>query len=147
MAKLNFSKMEKVLSESLHQMFIADLYELAAIAELIASGQTKKISEEEIEKLLHRFQNELKTLKTNDPAFYSELSLTKKEETNFFSPSPSLSAADWEKLKTLKEKISEWKKTLKGSSQETDENLKHVEKTRVKQKDARFKVNSKWIPL
>lgn len=147
MAKLNFSKAEAALSDSLHKMFIEDLYELASLAELISKGKSKEISNIELKKLFHRFQNELKKIKNVDPDFYAQLSLSESDEKKFFSALPNLSSEDWLKIQSFKEKISKWKKKLKGVIKDTKEDIEHIEKTRIKQKDARFKVNSKWLPL
>jgi hypothetical protein len=98
--------------------------------------------------IFSRFQKELQKVKEKDLTLYTKIGLTPEDEAKFLSPSSEpLTSSDWSKLKEWKEKILELRRELQGKENPQEEDLNHVETTRIKQKEARFNVNSKWLPI
>ncbi len=68
MTKVNFSKVEKSFDRALQKLLIDSLYELAVIANII-QDPTHVIFSPSIEKIILRFQKELKKLKNKIPLY------------------------------------------------------------------------------
>ena len=146
MAKISFTKVESILTETLRKMMIDRLSELAAIVTLIQDPKTK-ISMSVIEQILKRFQSELGRLKKSDIKLYQSLGFSAEDEKRFFSSTPNLTPEDWTRLKTLKDKIEELKKELIAHSVPDEKYEKQVEQERLKHENKRFNVKEGWLPL
>jgi hypothetical protein len=147
MAKVSFLKVESILTDTLRKMMIERLNDLAAIVTLMQDEHTK-IPEAIIEQILKRFQNELNKIKKHDPKIFKCLELTEEEELKLLNSSNNLSSEDWDRLKTLKEKIEDLKKELHGLEAPLDEKVdEHIQKERVKHKNKRFNIREGWLPL
>jgi hypothetical protein len=85
MPKVNFSKVEKSFDKAVLKLFIDNLAELAAIANVIQDPQAH-IASKTIGEIIGRFQKELKKLKKRDPKLFEKLNLTPEEEARFALP-------------------------------------------------------------
>ena len=145
MTKINFSKVEKSLDFALQKLFIDNLSELAAIAN-VAQDPQKHLSNKKIEEIIARFQKELNTIKKQDPSLFDKLNLSAEEEERFNRMASEYSQEDWLRLKTLKLRIDELKHELYGQ-ESTAEDGQQIEKERRRHIHKRFNVRDGWLPL
>lgn len=146
MAKVNFSKVEKSFDRALQKLFVDNLSDLAAIANIIQDPKSG-ISSKTIEEIITKFQKELKKIKKQDPILFSKLQLTVEDEERFARPSSEYSQEDWERLKTLKLRIDELKKELYGQESIDAEYDNQVSKERKRHVNKRFNIRDGWLPL
>ena len=146
MAKVNFTKVENAFDRALQKLFIDNLSDLAAIANVIQDPQAN-LSSKSIEDIITRFQKELKKLKKQDPKLFQRLNLSAEEEGRLSLPSKDFLQSDWLRLKELKLRIDELKKELYGEEAINVENDKHVAKERRKHVNKRFNIRDGWLPL
>lgn len=162
MAKINYSKVEMALVNSLDKMFLQNLTELAAIATQANEGSTP-LDTEEVNRILKSFRIELIRLKKNDPALYEQLDLSEEQEKHLVAPSKNFTREDWLKLidlnarmiaidaeKTknrLDQRINELNadKVKDNVVVQADEEI--VAKERLEHKNKRFNVRKGWLPL
>ncbi len=149
MAKIDYTKVEQSLQEGLIKMQIASLLRLADIASALGSQPKKGASpglDPAVIKALKKLHLEIKQIRKNDPALYEKLGLTPDEIKRLFESPNNLTPADWEILKTIYEKIGQFKAELHGKlTPESDQEI--IEKQRKKQKNERYNVNRNWLPL
>ena len=131
MAKVNFTKVEDAFDKAAEKLFIDNLAELAAIADLTQDPKAN-LSSKAIEEIITRFQKELNQFKKQDPKLFEQLNLTKEDEERFALSSANFTQEDWLRLKTLKLRIEELKKELHGKSSDNAENETIVTKERKK---------------
>lgn len=146
MPKISFVRVESTLGDTLRKIFIDRLAELTTIVSLINEPQSK-IQPEKIETVIKHFQIELKRFKEKELKLYPRLGLSPEEENKFFGSYLSFTADDWNRLKTLKEKIDELKKELFGEESPKEEYDLQVEKERRRHLNKRFNVREGWLPL
>lgn len=146
MAKVNFTKVEDAFDKAAQKLFIDNLSELAAIADL-SHDPNANLSGKAIEDIITRFQKELNQFKKQDPKLFEKLNLTKEEEDRFALPAANFTQNDWLRLKTLKERIEELKKELHGRGSDNAENETLVTKERKKHINKRFNTRDDWLPL
>ncbi len=150
MAKVNFSKVEDAFDKGVQKLFIDNLAELAAIANLTQDPKSS-LSSEEIEEIIVRFRKELEKLKKQNVQLYELLNLTKAEEERFSLASNEFMQQDWLRLKDLKLRIDELKRELHGKESMTPENVEAnesiVTKERQRHINKRFNVRDDWLPL
>lgn len=146
MAKVNFSKVEKSFDRALQKLFVDNLSDLAAIANIIQDPKSG-ISSKTIEEIITKFQKELKKIKKQDPILFSKLQLTVEDEERFARTSSEYSQEDWERLKTLKLRIDELKKELYGQESIDAEYDNQVSKERKRHVNKRFNIRDGWLPL
>lgn len=146
MAKINFSKVEQSFDRALQKLFIDNLSDLAAIANVIQDPQSS-ISSKAIEEVIIRFQKELKKIKKQDPILFGKLNLTPEEEERFAHPSNEYLQEDWTRLKSLKLRIDELKHELYGKESIDAEYDKQVTKERKRHVNKRFNIRDGWLPL
>lgn len=127
MAKPSFSKIEELLDETFRKIFIERLAELATIVTLI-NNPDSNLSPKYVNDIILKFQIELRKLKDHDKKLYERLELSSDEEKSFMRTASEFSVKDWERLKTLKNKIQELKTELFGESAPTEEDEKYIEK-------------------
>lgn len=152
MAKVNFSKVEDMLNEGLQKLSKEELADQSVIANLIRESPLTQSSPQIIEKVFQRFQSKLEKFKKQNPELYDKLGLTPDDEKKFGETYDQLNRKDWRKISIFKEKMDDLKNKFKGSAtaaseSPSEEDLEHIEQTRIKQQDARFNVNSKWLPI
>lgn len=146
MPKVNFSKVEKSFDRALQKLFIDNLSELAAIANVIQDPKSN-ISSKSIEEIITRFQKELKKIKKQDPVLFSKLNLSLEEEERFARPSAEYTQEDWVRLKALKLRIDELKHELYGQETIDAEYDDQVAKERRRHINKRFNIRDGWLPL
>ncbi len=146
MAKVNFTKVEAAFENALQKIAIDNLSELAAIATIIHDPDSQ-LSSKTIEDIISRFHKELKKLKKNDVKLYTELHLTSEEEERFALTPDQFTQGDWLRLKALKERIDELKRTLYGEEVLNAEYDKQVVKERRRHINKRFNIREGWLPL
>lgn len=146
MAKVNFTKVENAFDRALQKLFIDNLSDLAAIANVIQDPKAN-LSSKAIEDIITRFQKELKKLKKQDPKLFQRLNLSPQEEERLSLPSKDFLQGDWLRLKELKLRIDELKKELYGEEAINVENDKQVAKERRKHVNKRFNIRDGWLPL
>lgn len=146
MAKVNFSKVEKSFDRALQKLFVENLSELAAIANIIHEPKST-ISSQSIEKIITRFQKELKKIKKQTPALFDKLELTSEEEERFARPVSEYVHEDWLRLKALKVRLDELKHELYGQELIDAKNDLQVAKERRRHVNKRFNIRDGWLPL
>lgn len=146
MPKVNFSKVEKSFDRILQKLFIDNLSELAAIANVIQDPESH-ITSKTIAEIITKFQKELKKLKKQDPILFSKLNLTREEEQRFKLPSSEYLQNDWLRLKDLKLRIDELKHELYGQDNVEVGNEHQVAKERKRHINKRFNIRDGWLPL
>jgi 16S rRNA C967 or C1407 C5-methylase (RsmB/RsmF family) len=146
MPKVNFSKVEKSFDRALQKLFIDNLSELAAIANVIQDPE-RHLSNQLIEQIIGRFQRELKRLKKKDAILFSRLQLSSTEEECFARPAREYTQEDWLRLKTLKLRIDELKRELYGQEVFDTENDYQIMKERRRHINKRFNIRDGWLPL
>lgn len=146
MAKVNFSKVEDAFDRAKQKLFIDNLSDLAAIANLIQDPKAN-LTSKTIADIIGRFQKELKKLKKQDAKLYAKLNLAPKVEDRFFIPSEEYRQEDWLQLKNLKVRIDELKKELYGEEALNAEFDSQIAKERRKHINKRFNIRDGWLPL
>lgn len=146
MAKVNFSKVENAFDRALQKLFIDNLSDLAAIANVI-QDPAANLTSKSIEDIIARFQKELKKLKKQDPKLFQKLNLSQEEEARLALPSKDFLQADWQLLRGLKVRIDELKKELYGEESLNAEYDQQVAKERRKHVNKRFNIRDGWLPL
>ena len=146
MPKVNFTKVENAFDRALQKVFIDNLSELAAIANVIQDPQAN-VSSKTIEDIIIRFHKELKKLKKQDPKLFHQLNLSPKEEERLALSSTEFLQEDWLRLRALKLRIDELKKELYGEESLNAEFDSQVAKERRKHINKRFNIRDGWLPL
>lgn len=146
MAKINFTKVESAFDKALQKLFIDNLSELAAIANVIQDPQAN-ISSKTIAEIIARFQKELKKLKKKDPKLYERLNLSPEDEQRFALPAKEFLQEDWLRLKALKLRIDELKRDLYGQESMDAQYEIQVSKERRRHINKRFNIRDGWLPL
>lgn len=146
MAKVNFKKAEEAIDNTARKILIANLSDLATIATAIQEPG-KKNFQKQIDAVIIHFRKELKKLKKHDPVLYKKLNLSIQDEKRFNRPPIEYTPDDWQKLKTLKEKIDELKSELYGEDVFDQEYEKQILNERRKHINKRFNVKEGWLPL
>src|ERR1700722_13706423 len=108
MTKVNFTKVEGAFDLALRKLFVDNLSDLAAIANVLQDPLSNPNSKT-VEAVILRFQTELKKIKKQDPTLFQKLGLSPEEEERLNSPYENYQQEDWLRLKALKEKIDELK--------------------------------------
>lgn len=145
MSKINFTKIEQILEEALHEMKIDFLFEEATLANL--THEHHKTPSNVISAIISKFHMEMTRLKEKDPNLYHMLNLTPDEENRLKQPATSFTQADWQLLLNLKEKIEEYKKICYGQSAPDETQIKQIEEERKAHINKRFNVKKGWLPL
>jgi len=141
--KIDFSKVENIMTESLRKKNIEKFSELAIIVDLIqAPHQAAK--PQLVEQIAKNFVKELYAL---DPIIFSQLDLSPEDEERFKQPPSSYTTQDWLLVKKLKERIEELKSHLIGQEKGDAEMEKEVEQMRKEQVYKRFNIRDGWLPL
>ena len=149
MAKTNYTKVEESLAEGMRKIEVDKLLtiadENAAKKPKKTTAQTPKVDAANLHRLnwIHR---ELKVLQKAEKDPYIRLGISKEEVTKFLNDPLLLTPEDWEKTKSIKEKITNYKAELnKEATNASDDDL--INRQRKNQTTKRFNVNDKWIPL
>jgi len=147
MPKVNFTKVEKSLSDALNKLHIENLSEVATIANAIHDLKTEQ-SEKDLDKIIQKFQKELKLIKKESLAVYKQLNLTDEEEKRLLELSyKEYASNDWKLVKQLKEHLDELKKELLGQKEVSKKDEEQIEKERVRHINKRFNTREGWLPL
>lgn len=145
MAKVNYSKVEKSFDRALQQLFIDNLSELAAIANVMQNPQNEM--SKTIEEVIERFQKEMKKIKKQDPVLFGKLNLSPEEEQRFEQTAKEYTQDDWLRLKALKLRIDEIKHELYGQESIDAENDVRIKRERRRHINKRFNIREGWLPL
>lgn len=145
--KVDFVKVETILSETLRKIFIERLSELAAIANVIQDPHTATLTPKLIEEIVSSFQRELNKLKKKDKKLYQKLDLSAEDEERFNIPIGQYTQSDWLRLRHLKEKIEELKRELQGQELPNLEYEQQVAHERKRHVYKRFNIREGWLPL
>lgn len=146
MAKINYTKVESVLSKTLNNMFLQNISELSAVAIQAREGN-EPLNTEEVDKILKTFRAELKKLKKHDTDFYQQLELTPELEKRLLTPSRNFTREDWLKLIELKDRMIEINSARAKSREITQEDEDRVARERAEHVNKRFNVRKGWLPL
>lgn len=145
MSKVNFSKAEQALTDTLQKIYKDQIAELAIIATLVNIPHPQ-LAQEKIDETLNKLKTEVQHLKDHDPKLYARLNMTKKEEQLIFSSTP-MKPKSWARLGLLKNKIDELKKELYGEMVADETISKQIEEERKKHINKRFNIRDNWLPL
>lgn len=151
MAKTNYTKVEEALAEGMRKIEVEKLLIIAD--ENSAPKKGKKKVEQPVQakvdpSRLHRLnwvKRELKALQKLGVNPYVKLKINKEEFAKFLKDPAVLSPQDWEKIQSIKEKITDLKLKRDQEIQGSDDDL--INKQRKDQTTKRFNINEKWIPL
>jgi hypothetical protein len=144
--KVDFLKVENILSDTLRKLFIERLTKLGAIANLINDSHSN-LPKKMIEEIVIDFQNELKKIKEKDQNLYQKLEISLENEQHFNLSPQQFTQEDWLSLKLLKEKIEDVKRELLGKETFNEHDDKQIEKERRKHIYKRFNIREHWLPL
>lgn len=150
MAKTNYTKVEEALSEGMLKIEKEKLLSAAdennPKSKPKAPLEAKKSIDPVLLRRLTKIDQELQLLKQNGKDPYTHLKIDPEEMKKFIADPTLLTEQDWEKIKSLKNKIADYKAALEGEeSTSSDDDL--IEHQRKDQKTKRFNINKKWIPL
>ena len=146
MTKVNFSKVEKSFDKALQKLLVDNLFELAAIANVIQDPE-KNISNAATEEIICRFQKDLKKIKKENFVLFEKLNLTTEEEEHLYHPPSEYTQEDWLLVRELKTRIDQLKRDLYGQQTVKIEDSVNVEKERRRHINKRFNVRDGWLPL
>lgn len=140
MPKTNFTKVEEALTEGIHKMNISKLLDEA--------DELKKGKKETnpLNLRVASLRQDIKWLSKQNPSFYAEISLEKKKVRALLELKEPFSSEQATELEKLKEKIESYKAKLAPENTET-ENERLIEDEKKKQKNVRFNIKNKWLPL
>ncbi|MBA2369577.1 MAG: hypothetical protein H0V82_11220 [Candidatus Protochlamydia sp.] len=144
--KVDFSKVENILSDTLRKIFIDRLSELAIIANLIQTS-SQSYDPKLMDEVAASFQKELSKLKRKDKKIYDKLGLSDADEERFKLSPSQFSQEDWILLKELKMRIDDLKRQLQGDDLPNLEHEQQVEHERKRHVYKRFNIRDGWIPL
>lgn len=170
MAKTDFTKVEEVLAEGMRQIevnrLLSEADENAAknkakVASPTANQEASKVNAIQLQRL-STIRQDLKAFEKQGIDPYAKLQIDKEEIKKFIKNPESLASSDWDKIKIIKEKISVFKKELELNKEPLqsgfddkkeasdvpvtiDDEL--INKERKTQKNKRFNINNKWLPL
>lgn len=139
MAKANFSKVEKALEEGLIKITSQNLLNQTP-------GKHLELTPENAALILKKLDNDLLKLNKEDKAIYEKVGVKRSALKKLLNSTTTLTPADWNSIKEIQLKIAAYKKEiLKKIPPMKDEDF--VEKERIVQKNRRFNVRDKWLPL
>jgi 16S rRNA C967 or C1407 C5-methylase (RsmB/RsmF family) len=145
--KIDFVKVESILSNTLKKIYIEHLSELAILAGLIQDPAKVNVSLKATEEMMAAFERQLNKIKKKDPKFYAKLDFSPEDEKLLHTSIEKYSQADWSRIKHLKEKIEELKKELLGDAIPDQKLEEHVDRVRKSHIYKRFKIRDGWLPL
>lgn len=143
MGKTNFSKVEKSLEDGLIKITSRQL-----LAD--TPGETIKPeslpSQDLMTARLQSIARDLQKLHKMDSSIYKKLNFSRDKIKKLLADPTLMTIEDWQKIKTLRSEIAKQKQELAATQPFIfDEDI--VEKERLIQKNRRFNVNDKWLPL
>lgn len=133
MAKVNFTKVEEILSEGMRKLSIQKIV-----------GEDPKSSLKKHQKILKQLVRNVNVAMKRDRRLFSHLGY-KKEEIQAILTKPELSQEDWKYLMDFNEKFELYKAELAKKTTVSDD--KQVENEIIKHINKRFNVNDNWLPL
>lgn len=142
MAKTNFTKVEEALAEGMRQMTKQHLHKLADSIHEVESAKSEKSLIEAKKKLVAILKFEFNWMEKQDNTLYQKLGISKDEIKKIFETKDALTDEEFNRVKTLHEKLAELKKESPPKS-----NDELIEKERVKHINKRFNVKDDWLPL
>lgn len=150
MKKADYTKVEQQLEEGLRKIKVRKLLRYADVSAAMGGSAAKELSvaqrQEIIKAFLKNLQVEVTDLKKKDASVFEKLEIDTAELKKYFENPSQLTGEDWEKVKTIRQKVAQYKKNLrKQLGNPNDEEI--IEKQRKKQKIRRFNINEKWVPL
>jgi len=155
MAKTNFTKVEESLKSGMEKIKISNLGKMADIAQEAASKPEMKglmekaalvASKMSIERkaTLHIIEQALNDYP--DDAFFQLIDCNRQQIVELINRKESLKRNEWETLRQVKIKITDFKNTkLQKNSEKANEKL--IDSERQRHKNKRFNVREKWLPL
>lgn len=148
MVKTNFTKVESAVEAGMLQLQVKNWLELAILAE----GKTEEEKKNPVrvyqarKAILNVLRHELNFLYKSDPKIYETLGIERPMLFALIDHPDKIEDADWEFVRTIKEKVDKLRETLKAAAT-PEKNEKMVEEQRKKHINKRFNVNDKWLPL
>lgn len=141
MAKSNFSKVEKALSEGIIRM---------TARQLRSQTPSKKMegipTAEILSAVLNTIDQDIKRIHKLETGIYKKVGITKQNLKKMIANPALLTLKDWEKIKDAKGRLEKIKKELQSQKPYLlDEDI--VEAERKKHINKRFNVREKWLPL
>lgn len=177
MSKVNYKKVEDVLSEGMIKITAKRLLELSSIAarineevkEEIANQNESEVKaegyfpsapdvslEKERELFLKRLLSDLKMLQEKDPQLLNKLHITIAEINNLVRHSRRLSEQDWKVMQRIQESVAAHVNVLRNQAPKNKKKKEDklpisdetlVESERIRHINKRFKVKDGWLPL
>lgn len=151
MARVNFSRAELELEQTLHNLEVKQLLHIAdlnASLGILTSGKTVS-PREEVQKIavaLRHLLRDVRKIHLQDKNALKTLGIDPKLLLTMLEKPSQVSPEDWKKIQKIRETITQYKEELKKKLKPlSDQEL--IDITRKRQKEARFNVRSKWLPL
>jgi hypothetical protein len=147
MAKTDFTKVEEALNAGLRKMEVNRLLDIAdEVQGKKKEGESELPVAPEQRQLLTVLRSGIKYLRKLEKDPFEKSTFQKEEIIELLQNPDKLNKEQWEKLEAFRKHVSAFKASLeKGDGEKKDENL--VEQERKDQKQRRFNVNDKWLPL
>ncbi|MEI8364790.1 MAG: hypothetical protein WCF65_00060 [Parachlamydiaceae bacterium] len=148
MAKTNYTKVEEALEEGLRRMEAGRLLEIAdeTSQNIKKIGTSKTPLQNEQKLLLTALRYDLKHLHKLGRDPFAKSSFHKDEVIEFLKHPDTISQEQWKKIEAFKKHVSDFKTALEHGTPES-KNEELIEKQRKEQRNRRFNVNDKWLPL
>lgn len=145
MSKVNFTKVEEMLNQGLHNINVGHLLQEADAtkAKTKAAEKSPPVSNRQ---LITSIERDLKFLHKKDPETYIKLGVKKKFIKKVIETPDSLTPEELDTLKQIQGKILLFKEELKNTLPPIN-NEAIVESQRTKHINKRYNVNDKWLPL
>jgi hypothetical protein len=148
MAKIDYSKSERLLSDALLKMSVKQLLILAdrpesfnnpADPNSLPSLQARVI-------LLEFMDRDLESINKVEGPHKEKLGLSRPTLKRIIDKAPEITLEDWIKLKKIRQRVLKYKKDLwEKIPHLSDDQIVDLERKKTKNK--RFNVRDKWLPL
>lgn len=151
MARINFSRAELELEQTLHQLEVEQLLYIADLNTSLGILATNKKNSprDDIRKIavaLRQLLRDVKKIHLQDKNALKNLGIDPKLLQTMLEKPSLVSPEEWKKIQMIRETITQHKEELKKNLKPlSDQEL--IDVTRKHQKEARFNIRSKWLPL
>lgn len=148
MAKIDYSKSEKLLSDAMLKMSVKQLLVLADNPESFMNpGDPNSLPSLQARIILLEFMDrDLTSLATVKGPHQEKIGLSHPMLKKIITKASELKLEDWKKLKVVRNRILKYKKELWDQIPHLSDD-EVIELGRKKSKNQRFNVKDKWLPL
>lgn len=148
MAKIDYSKSEKLLSEALLKMSMRELLQLADNPDsFINPYDPKSMPSVQARTIILSFMDrDLESIIGVEGPHQKKLGVSRPQLKKIIDKAADIKLEDWKKLREIRERIQSYKKELWDKIPHlSDDEIIQLERKKTKNK--RFNVREKWLPL